>query len=95
MSKKLMVMCGTGIATSTLVTTTVKEWLSDNNLSNQVDMYQGKIADEIGRLEDFDIIISTTAVLDQFNDRCLMSLPLLQGMGVDEFYGKLEQMIRS
>jgi PTS system galactitol-specific IIB component len=92
--KKLMVMCGTGIATSTLVTTTVKEWLGEKGLSNQVDMYQGKIADEIGRLEEFDIIISTTAVPDQFSDRCLMSLPLLQAIGVEEFYEKLEKMIK-
>lgn len=92
--KQLMVMCGTGIATSTLVTTTVKEWLADNDLSNLVQMYQGKIADEIGRLDDFDIIISTTAVPDEFLDRSLMSLPLLQGIGTEEFYAKLEQMIK-
>ncbi|WP_394152020.1 PTS sugar transporter subunit IIB [Vibrio maritimus] len=93
--KNVMVMCGTGIATSTLVTTTVKEWLADNNLENLVVMHQGKIADEIGRLDEFDILISTTAVPDEHSDKCLMSLPLLQGIGVEDFYGQLEDMIRS
>ena len=92
--KQLMVMCGTGIATSTIVTTTVKEWMSDNDMSHLVQMYQSKIADEIGRLSDYDIIISTTAVPDEFAERSLMSLPLLTGMGTDEFYSKLEQMIK-
>ena len=92
--KKLMVMCGTGVATSTLVSSQIKDWLAEKKLINEVQIYQGKIADEINRLDEFDIIVSTTAVPEKYAERSLNSLPLLQGIGVEDFYSNLETMIK-
>src|SRR5690625_6138127 len=60
--KKILIMCGTGIATSTIVTEKVKAWLKDMNLNHNVVLYQAKISDELGRLNEYDIIVSTTMV---------------------------------
>ena len=32
--KKLLIMCGSGIATSTVATGKVKQWLKENNLED-------------------------------------------------------------
>lgn len=93
--KKLMIMCGTGVATSTVVTNKVKEWLEEVGLSNKVHLYQGKVADELGRIDEYDIIISTTLVPTNIQDKVIMGLPLLTGMGVDELFATVRQQIES
>ena len=40
--KKILIMCGTGVATSTVVVNKVKKWLEANKLSEYVKIYQGK-----------------------------------------------------
>lgn len=87
-------MCGTGVATSTVVTNKVRDWLEAENLSSEVTLYQGKIADELGRIDDYDIVISTTIVPAEIQDRVIMGLPLLTGIGVDELYATVRQKIQ-
>ena len=67
--KKLLIMCGTGVATSTVVTGKVKEWLKSKGLENEVKLYQSKVADEIGKIDDYDIVVSTTVVPDNIKDK--------------------------
>lgn len=92
--KKLLIMCGTGVATSTVVTNKVKEWLGEKGLSDQVRLYQSKVADEMNRIDDYDIIVSTTVVPDSIKDKIIMGLPLLTGIGTDEMYAEIEKKIR-
>lgn len=92
--KKLLIMCGTGVATSTVVTSKVKEWLRSKGLSDDVKLYQSKVADEMNRIDDYDIIISTTVVPDSIKDKVIMGLPLLTGFGMDEMYAEIEKKIR-
>ena len=56
--KKLLIMCGTGIATSTVVKGKVEQWLKDNNLSQDVKIYQSKVSDEINRIDEYDVVLS-------------------------------------
>ena len=91
--KKLLIMCGTGVATSTVVTNKVQEWLNENGLSDKVKLYQSKIADELSRIDDYDIIISTTIVPDNIKDRVINGLPLLMGFGVEEMYAEVKRQI--
>ena len=92
--KKLLIMCGTGVATSTVVTNKVKEWLAEKDLSDQVRLYQSKVADEMNRMDDYDIVVSTTVVPDSIKDKVIMGLPLLTGIGTDEMYAEIEKKIR-
>lgn len=92
--KKLLIMCGTGIATSTVVTNKVKEWLGSKGLSDQVRLYQSKVADEMNRIDDYDIVVSTTVVPDSIKDKVIMGLPLLTGIGTEEMYAEIEKKIR-
>lgn len=88
-------MCGTGIATSTVVTGKVRDWLKDNNLEDKVQLFQSKITDELNRLDDYDIVVSTTLVPDNVRDKVIDGVPLLTGFGTEEMYGKILELINS
>jgi len=91
--KKLLIMCGTGIATSTVVTGKVKEWLEKEGLTNQVQLYQSKVADEINRIDEYDIVVSTTLVPDNIRDKVIDGVPLLTGIGIDEMYSQIKEKL--
>lgn len=90
MMKKLLIMCGTGIATSTVVVGKVKTWLSENGFENKVKVYQSKISEELSRIDDYDIVISTTLVPDNIKDKVIDGVPLLTGINVQAMYDKLK-----
>lgn len=89
--KKLLIMCGSGIATSTVATGKVKQWLKDNNLEDQVKIYQSKIAEEVNHIDDYDAVITTTTVPDSIKDKVIFGLPLLTNMGLDQMWDQLKK----
>ena len=91
--KKLLIMCGTGVATSTVVMNKVKEWLKEKGLTEQVKLYQSKVADEMNKIDEYDIVVSTTVVPDSIKDRVIMGLPLLTGIGTEAMYAEIEKKI--
>ncbi|WP_066053546.1 PTS sugar transporter subunit IIB [Robertmurraya korlensis] len=91
--KKLLIMCGTGIATSTIVTGKVKEWLEENGLQNKVKLYQSKISEELSRIDEYDIIVSTTLVPDNIQDKVINGVPLLTGFGKEEMFEQIKTQI--
>ncbi|MCK6363235.1 PTS galactitol transporter subunit IIB, partial [Streptococcus agalactiae] len=48
----------------------------------------------INHIDDYDIVISTTVVPDNVQDKVIMGLPLLTGMGVDAVWSELEAQIK-
>ena len=89
--KKLLIMCGSGIATSTVAAGKVKQWLKDNNLEDEVKIYQSKIAEEVNHIDDYDAVITTTTVPDNINDKVIFGLPLLTNMGIDQMWDQLKK----
>lgn len=88
--KKLLIMCGTGIATSTVVTGKVKDWLKENGFEDKVQLYQSKISDEISRIDDYDVVISTTLTPENVKDKVIDGVPLLTGFGIEEMYEQVK-----
>jgi len=91
--KKLLIMCGTGIVTSTIVTEKVKDWLEDMDLNEKISLYQSKISDEIERLDEYDIIVSTTMVPDHLRENVIDGVPLLTGIGMDVVYDDILEKV--
>lgn len=89
--KKLLIMCGSGIATSTVATGKVKQWLKDNNLEDEVKIYQSKIAEEVNHIDDYDAVITTTTVPDSIKDKVIFGLPLLTNNGVEQMWAQLKK----
>ncbi|WP_195701487.1 PTS sugar transporter subunit IIB [Companilactobacillus futsaii] len=93
--KKLMVMCGSGVATSTVVMGKMKSWLSEEGLDSKVKLYQSKVAEEVNHIDDYDIVVSTTLVPDSIKDKVINGVPLLTGMGADKVFEEIKKEIEA
>jgi|SRR5690625_2281730 len=87
--KKVLIICGTGIATSTVVRVKIEKWLCKMGLENKVKLYQSKMSDEIDRLDEYDMILSTIIVPDRIKEKVINGIPLLTGMNEDEVYQEI------
>ena len=84
--KKLLVICGAGHATSTIAVSKINKWLEAENYTDQVKIYQSKIADELNKIDDYDAVVSTTIVPDSIKDKVINGLGLLTGIGADKIF---------
>ena len=91
--RKVLIICGTGIATSTVVRVKIEKWLCKMRLENKVKLYQSKMSDEIDRLDEYDIILSTIIVPDRIKENVIDGIPLLTGMNEDEVYQKILEKV--
>lgn len=89
--KKLLVVCGAGHATSTIAVAKVNAWLDKEGLSDQVKIYQSKIADELNKIDDYDAVISTTIVPDSIKSKVVNGLGLLTGIGADQIFEEVKE----
>ena len=67
----MLIMCGAGHATSTVVRSKVEDWLQANNLSNEVSITQSAVSAEIENIASnkYDIVVSTTIVPDEIKQQ--------------------------
>lgn len=91
--KNLLIMCGAGHATSTIAVSKVTKWLSDEKFTDQVKIYQSKIADELNKIDSYDVVVSTTIVPDSIKAKVINGLPLLTGVGLNEFFAELKKRL--
>lgn len=87
MKKRILVACGAGIATSTVVCDRVENLVKDNGIDAQIT--QCKIA-EVGSLQDqADLIVSTTILPTTYNIPAIKATAYITGIGTE----KLDQQI--
>ncbi|MWN06539.1 PTS system, galactitol-specific IIB component [Gilliamella bombicola] len=91
--KKLLIMCGAGHATSTIAVSKVTKWLNDEKLTESVKIYQSKIADELNKIDTYDVVISTTIVPESIKGKVINGLALLTGVGLNEFFAELKKRL--
>ncbi|MBK0347265.1 PTS sugar transporter subunit IIB [Aerococcaceae bacterium zg-ZJ1578] len=91
--KKLLIMCGSGIATSTVVMKKVESWLKENGLDKEVKIIQSKIASEVNHIDDYDAVLTTTAVPDKIKDKVINGVPLLTGIGTQVVFDTLKTQL--
>ena len=87
--KTLMVVCGSGIATSTVVEGKIRDYLDSKGLLDKVKMLKGNIAEQINHVDDYDAFVSTTVVPDDVKDKVISGLPILTGVGADKVYEQI------
>jgi galactitol PTS system EIIB component len=91
--KNLLIMCGAGHATSTIAVSKVSKWLNDEKLTENVKIYQSKIADELNKIDSYNVVISTTIVPESIKDKVINGLPLLTGVGLNDFFVELKKRL--
>jgi PTS system galactitol-specific IIB component len=88
-SRRILVICGTGVATSTVVVTKIREFCATKGLDATIS--QGKVTDTLRGNLDADFIVATTQVPNSVGIPVIAGLPFLTGMGLDKVYAEIEK----
>jgi galactitol PTS system EIIB component len=91
--KRGLIVCGTGIATSTIVIEKLKRWLQTEGLKDQIELHQGKISESLTKQQDYDFIVSTTIVPDEMIDTVINGVPLLTGIEENVVFEQIKNHI--
>ena len=90
--KKILVACGTAIATSTVVAKKLEERLSALGLEVKIDQCK---ASEVGaRASSYDLVVSTTEVDDAKGKPIIRTLSFLTGVGIEADVQKIANLLR-
>jgi PTS system galactitol-specific IIB component len=81
MMKKILVICGTGVATSTVVAVKIQEHCA--SLGIQISIAQGKVMDLVRGVEGYDLIVATTPIPESIKIPVIQGLSFLTGIGVE------------
>lgn len=82
--KKIVLACGSGVATSTAVAAKIRELLDNNGYRGQYTIVQCAIAEAVGQSQDADLLIATTVKPNGINCPFISGIPYLTGMGKDK-----------
>lgn len=82
MTKKVLVICGTGIATSTVVVDRLRDHLAASGID--ADIVQGKVLGGLEDIDRYDIVVSTTQLPHAVPVPVVNGTPFLTGIGLDD-----------
>lgn len=91
----ILLLCGTGIATSTAVRAKVEDALKREDLHKEVEFRQAKVADVLGGSTDADLVVATTNVPKSVSAPVINAVPLISGVGADAVLEKILNAVRS
>lgn len=81
--KRILVACGNGIATSTVVATKVRQFLEEQGI--QVETTQTKLMEVPGKVQGYDLLVTTGQFEGQTGDvPVVKGMPILTGIGADQ-----------
>lgn len=80
--KKVLVACGTGIATSTVVLNKVKETLTARGMDVIVE--QCKASEVPSKAANYDLIVTTTQLSGTGDTPVIRTLSFLTGIGIEK-----------
>lgn len=92
--KRVLVACGTAIATATVVAGKVKE--IGKEIGVPVDVVQCKASEVRSKIDTFNphLIVATTTVPDNLGVPVLNGVPFLSGAGADELKQKIRDELK-
>jgi len=91
MVKKILVACGTAIATSTVVAKKLEEKLKARGIEVKIDQCK---ASEVGsKASGYDLIVSTTEVDATGGKPHVRTLSFLTGIGIEADVEKIAQLL--
>ncbi|MPZ54371.1 MAG: PTS galactitol transporter subunit IIB [Acidimicrobiia bacterium] len=89
--KKVLIVCGTGIATSTVVADKVRKHLAKVGIEAKID--QTKVTELHRGAKGYDLIVATTQTPSSIDVPVVKGLSFLTGMGVDETLAEIEEQL--
>jgi len=91
--KKIVVACGSGVATSTAVNGKIKDLLDSNGLTGTYHVVQCAIAEAPSQCADADLLVATTVPPADLKCEFVSGLPFLTGMGRADAEKKIVEII--
>lgn len=92
MSKRVAIVCGTGIATSTIVAEKVKKGLQKRGIT--ADIFQCKIIELASHAANIDLVVSTTFVNNKLSVPVISAINLITGIGEEEVLDQIAEHLR-
>jgi len=89
--KRILVACGTAIATSTVVAKKIEEVFKEKGYPVFVD--QCKASEAPSKAANFDLIVTTTPMGAVGDTPVLQSVSFLTGLGMDEDINKIFKLV--
>lgn len=89
--KKILVACGTAIATSTVVAKKLEELLRKRGLDVKID--QCKASEVESKVAGYDLVVSTTEVGDTMGKPLVRTVSFLTGIGIDADVAKIAKLL--
>jgi galactitol PTS system EIIB component len=90
--KKILVACGTAIATSTVVAKKLEEKLRAKGIEVKID--QCKASEVPSKAAGYDVVVTTTEVDDARGKPVIRTLSFLTGVGIDADVEKIAKLLR-
>ncbi len=91
---RILILCGTGIATSTAIRQKIEKALRDAGLAQGVTVRQGKVADVLGGNVNADLIVATAQVPSNVKVTTINGVPLLTGVGAQPVLQQIVAKVR-
>ncbi|MBP2058498.1 PTS system galactitol-specific IIB component [Lactobacillus colini] len=92
MSKKILVACGNGIATSTVVATKIKKYLAEEGIDAETT--QTRLTEVTGKVASYDLLVTTGQFSGQTHGvPYVLGMSLLTGIGADETLKKIKEVL--
>jgi PTS system galactitol-specific IIB component len=89
--KKILVCCGTAIATSTVVAKKLEEKLKARGIDVAID--QCKASEVASKVDRYDLVVSTTEIDDAKGKPVVRTLSFLTGVGIDADVEKIAKLL--
>jgi PTS system galactitol-specific IIB component len=89
--KKILVACGTAVATSTVVAQKLASMLKARGLNVQID--QCKTSEVGSKIAAYDLLVSTTEVGDTKGKPAVRTLSFLTGIGIDKDVEQIAKLL--
>ncbi|MBM6615242.1 PTS sugar transporter subunit IIB [Desemzia sp. RIT804] len=80
--KRVLVACGNGIATSTVVASKIRDYAEEQGVSLSTN--QCKLMEVPGKADDYDLIVTTGQFDGSIGTPIVRALSLLTGIGQEE-----------
>lgn len=90
--KKIVVACGSGVATSQTVASKIESMLQDEGIFCNVEAVDIKSLDSI--IDQVDVYVTIVPGSKSYDIPTINGIKFLTGMGIEEEYEKLKELIK-
>ncbi|MCT8311242.1 PTS sugar transporter subunit IIB [Tetragenococcus halophilus] len=95
MDKKVLVVCGNGIASSSIMVSILEDYLKEQKINN-VEVDKASLMDcSTEKFNSYDLIVSSTKINNpKVTTKVIMGVGLLTGIGEDEVFENIRAQLQ-